>query len=76
MAGTVRAWFDDRLRLGRMLAFLAHKEVPNQRHSVWYYLGGVTLFLYGIQVATGILLLLYYRPSPESAFESVLFIVT
>lgn len=76
MPNTVRAWLDDRVRLRSMLEFLAHKEVPNQRHSVWYYLGGVTLFLYGIQVATGVLLLLYYRPAPESAFESVRFIVT
>ena len=76
MANAVRAWLDDRIRLRAMLDFLAHKRVPDQRHSVWYYLGGVTLFLYGIQVATGVLLLLYYRPAPESAFESVRFIVT
>jgi cytochrome b6 len=76
MPNAVRSWLDDRLRLRSVLDFLAHKQVPNQRHSVWYYLGGVTLFLYGIQVATGVLLLLYYRPAPESAFESVRFIVT
>jgi cytochrome b6 len=36
----------------------------------------MTLFLFVIQVGTGILLLLYYRPSAESAFESVQFIMT
>jgi cytochrome b6 len=36
----------------------------------------MTLFLFVIQVGTGILLLLYYRPSAETAFESVQFIVT
>src|SRR6476660_169484 len=36
----------------------------------------MTLFLFSVQVATGILLLLYYRPSAETAFESVQFIMT
>jgi cytochrome b6 len=36
----------------------------------------MTLFLFAIQVCTGILLLLYYRPSAEGAYESVQFIVT
>ncbi|HZP43659.1 MAG TPA: cytochrome bc complex cytochrome b subunit [Candidatus Binatia bacterium] len=67
-------WLDDRLRLPQLRAFLGHKRVPTH-HAVWYYLGGVTLFLYGIQVATGILLLLYYRPTPDAAYESVRFIV-
>ncbi len=52
------------------------KEVPVHRHSVWYYFGGMTLFLFTVQVVTGILLLLYYRPSSENAFESVQFIMT
>src|SRR5512136_1584443 len=36
----------------------------------------MTLFLFVFQVCTGILLLLYYRPSAETAFESVQFIMT
>src|SRR5512134_1029431 len=39
-------------------------------------MGGITLFLVGVQVATGILLLLYYRPSAGEAYESVQFIVS
>jgi cytochrome b6 len=35
----------------------------------------MTLFLFAIQIVTGILLLLYYRPSAENAFESVQFIM-
>ena len=38
-------------------------------------LGGMTLFLFGIQVGTGALLLLYYRPSASEAYESVQFIM-
>ena len=36
---------------------------------------GMTLFLFMVQVSTGILLLLYYRPSAEEAFESVQFLM-
>ena len=36
----------------------------------------MALFLFGIQVATGILLALYYKPSPDQAFESVRSIMT
>jgi cytochrome b6 len=43
---------------------------------MWYYFGGITLFLFVIQVLTGILLLLYYRPTTAEAYESVQFIVT
>jgi cytochrome b6 len=66
------------VRVGwRALATLvSHKEVPQHRHSIWYYFGGMTLFLFSVQVVTGILLLLYYRPSAETAFESVQFIMT
>ena len=36
----------------------------------------MTLFFFIVQVLTGILLMLYYRPSAEEAFESVEFIMT
>ena len=55
---------------------LRHKTVPIHKLSYWYFLGGITLFLFGIQVCTGILLLLYYRPSSNEAFESVQYIMT
>ena len=69
-------WLDDRLGLESARAFAAKKTVPVHRHSIWYYFGGMTLFLFSIQVTTGILLLLYYRPSADAAFESVQFIMT
>jgi len=69
-------WLDERLGLDAIRSFAAKKAVPIHRQSIWYYFGGMTLFLFTIQVATGILLLLYYRPSAETAFESVQFIMT
>ncbi|HXH28676.1 MAG TPA: cytochrome bc complex cytochrome b subunit [Candidatus Polarisedimenticolia bacterium] len=74
--GRLRSWLDDRLELSALARMGREKQVPLHRHTIWYYLGGMSLFLFGVQVATGILLLLYYRPSSEEAFESVQFIMT
>lgn len=69
-------WLDERLPLRSMMEFASHKTVPVHRLSVIYYFGGMTLFFFIVQVLTGILLMLYYRPSAEEAFESVEFIMT
>jgi quinol-cytochrome oxidoreductase complex cytochrome b subunit len=70
------AWLDERIDLSGVRHFIAEKGVPVHTQKVWYYLGGMTLFLLGVQIFTGILLLLYYRPSASEAYESVQFIVT
>jgi len=72
----LKNWLDERLSLSSLAALADEKEVPQHRQTIWYYFGGMTLFLFAVQVATGILLLLYYRPSSENAFESVQFIIT
>ena len=69
-------WLDERLDLTDIRHFIAEKGVPIHTQEVWYYLGGMTMFLFAVQVFTGILLLLYYRPSSAEAYESVQFIVT
>lgn len=74
--GNVRKWVDERFSLDGLIDFMEHKKVPQHRYSHWYFFGGMTLFLFGVQVLTGILLLLYYRPSPNEAYESVEFIMT
>jgi cytochrome b6 len=72
----VRDWLDQRFGWNDLIAPLRHKTVPLHRLSYWYFLGGITLFLFIIQVLTGILLLLYYRPGANEAFESVQYIMT
>ncbi|MBI3997007.1 MAG: cytochrome bc complex cytochrome b subunit [Candidatus Omnitrophica bacterium] len=72
----LRAFFRERYPLGGLAEFATHKTVPVHRHSFWYYWGGMTLALIGMQIASGVLLLLYYRPSAQEAFESVRFIMT
>jgi cytochrome b6 len=76
MVQEVVDWLDERIDLSGIRHFIAEKGVPIHAQEVWYYLGGMTMFLFGVQVFTGILLLLYYRPSATEAYESVQFIVT
>jgi cytochrome b6 len=68
-------WLRDRLGWEDLAKLASKKEVPVHRHTLFYYLGGMALFLFCVQVATGILLLLYYRPSASEAFESVQYIM-
>lgn len=76
VATNVRGWLDERFHLDDLKALAQKKTVPQHRYSYWYFLGGMTLFLFGVQVMTGALLLLYYRPGADEAFESVQLIMT
>src|SRR5262245_15515981 len=65
------AWLDERLAISSLQEFARHKTVPVHRFAAIYYLGGMTLFFFLVQVLTGILLMVYYRPSAAEAFVSV-----
>lgn len=65
-------WIDERLQLSSLKKLAEKKEVPLHRHSVWYYMGGITLMYIAIQFVTGILLMVYYVPALESAHSSIL----
>lgn len=72
----IYSWVDERVHLQDLVNFMGKKYVPVHRHSIWYYFGGLSLFLFIIQVVTGILLLLYYKGSADLAFESIQFIMS
>ncbi len=63
-------WADERLGLSDLIELGRHKSVPQHRYSFWYYWGGISLLFFVVQLFTGIMLLVYYRPGRE-AFESV-----
>ena len=69
-------YLDTRFKLSGLIQFAKKKKVPEHKHSFWYYFGGICLFLFILQVLTGILLLLYYTPSVDSAHESIQFIMS
>lgn len=71
MIARLKSWAEERLGWDDIAHLAQKKEVPIHQWTIFYYLGGMALFLFSVQVATGILLLLYYRPSSAEAFESV-----
>jgi cytochrome b6 len=76
MFDRIRGFFVERLGVETAMALATHKIVPIHRSSPFYFLGGMALFLFVIQLVTGMLLALYYKPSSDLAFESVRAIMT
>ena len=64
-------FLDVRLGVRDLLAQNLTKYLLPRNINAWYTLGAVLLTLFMIQIATGILLLIYYVPNPEEAFQSV-----
>ncbi|HEY3334592.1 MAG TPA: cytochrome bc complex cytochrome b subunit [Candidatus Limnocylindrales bacterium] len=73
-SGSAAGWLDERTRLGPLLSASLHVRIPMSART--YYFGGIALFLFGIQVVTGTLLSLYFKPTPEAAYGSVQFITS
>jgi ubiquinol-cytochrome c reductase cytochrome b subunit len=66
-------WIDERLGVGPIINGFLNRKVPG--NLGWFHtLGSATLFLIIVQFATGIALSLSYVPSPDHAYESVLYI--
>lgn len=74
----IQQWFAQRFDLEGMNHSLQKQlRKPLPKHISWFHtLGSMSLFLFISQVLTGILLLVYYRPTVGEAFESVKFIMT
>ncbi len=72
--GRLWAWLDDRMAIGEAVRWFLSVRIPRSAHT--YYLGGIALFLFTLQALTGILLSLYYRPTPEAAYDSIVYIMT
>jgi quinol-cytochrome oxidoreductase complex cytochrome b subunit len=66
-------WLDGRYELTSLSAALLHVEIPRSART--YYLGGITLFFFMVQAITGTLLALYYQPTPDTAYNSILYIM-
>ncbi len=72
----LRRWFDSRYDLTEVRELARKKLVPVHSHYIWYYTGGVALFLFVLQFLTGIALAFYYVPYFEQAHKSIVEIVT
>ena len=67
-------WIDERYKLSEPLEKFLSKPVPQWQRRWWYCLGGLTAFAFVIQGITGIMLAFYYKPTPEAAYASIIFI--
>ncbi|GAW93214.1 cytochrome b N-terminal domain-containing protein [Calderihabitans maritimus] len=66
-------WLEERTGIGPQINYILYRRLP--RGIGWFHtLGSATLFLIFLQVITGLFLTLYYVPSADEAYESILFI--
>ncbi len=73
LTGFVYGPLDERLDIREALEKNLKKPVPS--HVNWLFcFGGISLFLFTVQAVTGILLLMYYRPTIAEAYKSVVFV--
>lgn len=67
-------WLDERLGWRQIWEAIFLRKIPKVNWA--YTLGSATLFLAVNQAVTGILLTLYYVPTPDHAYDSVQYITT
>lgn len=66
-------WLDERLGLTTIYEVTLDRKVPKVN---WFFtLGSASLFLFVLQGVTGMLLTIYYVPSPDHAYDSIQYIM-
>jgi quinol-cytochrome oxidoreductase complex cytochrome b subunit len=74
MTARLANWLDERVGWRRAWEAVFLRKVPKVN---WFYtLGSATLFVALNQIITGILLTIYYVPTPDQAYDSVQYITT
>jgi ubiquinol-cytochrome c reductase cytochrome b subunit len=63
-------WIDERIDLASLRKHLLDRNVPD-RLTWWHTLGSATLAVFVVQVVTGVVLAMYYSPSPDHAYDSI-----
>lgn len=76
LCSSIACYLADRFPVEKMnyRSMVTAKEVPVHRFSWAYYLGGLALFFFIVQLLTGLLLLFYYQPTVSDAHASVEYI--
>src|SRR5215218_984314 len=70
---TVIDWVDERTSLSGATRWALFRKVP--KGTNWFYtLGSATLFAFLNQAVTGVILAMYYDPSPTRAYESIRYV--
>ena len=74
MTEKVLTWLDERIGLTEIYNTVLDRKVP--KVNWWFTLGSASLFLGVLQGITGILLSVYYVPTPDHAYDSITYIMT
>ena len=73
-AGRLLHWFDERTGANELIHKILHEPIPGGAR-IAYVFGSGLLFIFLLQVVTGVSLALYYTPTAETAHTSVAYIV-
>lgn len=73
MKQSVFQWLDERMGLSAIYQVVLDRKVP--KVNWWFTLGSASLFLAVVQGITGIMLTVYYVPSPDHAYDSIAYIM-
>ncbi|MGH7275059.1 MAG: cytochrome b [Nitrospiria bacterium] len=66
-------WLDERIKLQPIKIKLLEEPIPGGASWIYVY-GSVTLFLFVLQLITGMFLAIYYNASPDHAYDSIMYI--
>jgi ubiquinol-cytochrome c reductase cytochrome b subunit len=72
-ASGFRQWLEARLPIAAVVRWGTDEEIPGGARF-FYTLGSVALFLVGLEVVTGLWQLLYYVPTVDHAYASVMYL--
>ena len=72
--GGIVDWLDSRTGIRTARKHLLDEPIP-AGVGWWFVTGSVLILLLSVQLVTGIFLTMYYVPSPESAYDSVRYIM-
>src|SRR5438132_7285958 len=70
----MRDWLDARTGFRAGLKHLLDEPLPSGV-GWWFVTGSIVLFLLAVQLLTGVVLAIYYSPSPDYAYDSIRFIM-
>lgn len=73
MSEKIFDWLDERLGLKVLYDTILDRKAP--KVNWWFTLGSASLFLGALQGITGMLLSVYYVPTPDHAYDSITFIM-
>jgi menaquinol-cytochrome c reductase cytochrome b subunit len=63
-------WLEERSGLIGGVRYFLFRKVPGDS-GWWHTLGSATLTAFLVQLGTGVILAMYYKPDPDSAYDSV-----